>query len=297
VTIIKSGSYIFGGYTDKSWQSSCRYSTASKAFLFSLYNKDGYNPVKLTQYQNQQYATYTCSNSGPRFGGGHGIYISDNALSNSNSYTYCGYTYSVPSGYSSGNCGFFTGARYFTPTDIEVFYEIGGLATSAILGSLDHSKYLGKLITYLDPVLPSPSRSYFVRCWHANTDGSAASTFHSNCDGKGPTVTIIRSGSYIFGGYTDKSWQSSGGYYSSASKAFLFSLYNKDGYNPVKLTQYQNQHLAVYHNSGYGPTFGNHDIYISNNALSKSNSYTYCGNVYSAPSGYSAGDCGFFTGT
>ena len=84
----------------------------------------------------------------------------------------------------------------------------GGLATSAILGSLDHSKYLGKLITYLDPVLPSPSRSYFVRCWHANTDGSAASTFHSNCDGKGPTVTIIRSGSYIFGGYTDKSWQS-----------------------------------------------------------------------------------------
>ena len=105
--------------------SSCSYTSASKAFLFSLYNKDGYNPVKLTQYQNHQYAMYHCSSCGPTFGNGHGIYISDNALSNSNSYTHCGYAYSVPSGYSTGNCGFFTGGRYFTPTDIEVFYEIG----------------------------------------------------------------------------------------------------------------------------------------------------------------------------
>ena len=45
-----------------------------------------------------------------------------------------------------------------------------------------------------------------MRSWHAKTDGWAASTFHSNCDGKGPTVTIVQVGSYIFGGYTDKSW-------------------------------------------------------------------------------------------
>ena len=62
------------------------------------------------------------------------------------------------------------------------------------------------LSSYLDPVLQSPVRSRFVRCWHAKTDGWAASTFHSNCDGKGPTVTIVQVGSYIFGGYTDKSW-------------------------------------------------------------------------------------------
>jgi len=102
----------------------CGYSTASKAFLFSLYNKDGYNPVKLTQYQNQQYAMSHCSNYGPTFGGDD-IHISDNSMGNSGSYTRCGYTYSVPSGYSAGNCGFFTGGYSFTPTDIEVFYEIG----------------------------------------------------------------------------------------------------------------------------------------------------------------------------
>ena len=104
---------------------SCSYSSASKAFLFSLYNKNGYNPVKLTKYQSQQYAMYHCSSYGPIFGSGHDISISDNALSNSNSYTRCGSTYSVPSGYSAGNCGFFTGGSHFTPTDIEVFYEIG----------------------------------------------------------------------------------------------------------------------------------------------------------------------------
>ena len=84
----------------------------------------------------------------------------------------------------------------------------GGLGASVILGDLDNSKYLGKLITYLDPALPSASRSYFERCWHVKTDGWTASTFHSNCDGKGPTVTIIKVGQYIFGGYTDISWQS-----------------------------------------------------------------------------------------
>ena len=104
--------------------STCVYSYASKAFLFSLYNKDGYNPVKLTQYQDQQNAMYHCSGYGPTFGA-HAIYISDNALNNSNSHTKCGHTYSVPSGYSTGQCGFFTGGYVFTPTDTEVFYEIG----------------------------------------------------------------------------------------------------------------------------------------------------------------------------
>ena len=79
------------------------------------------------------------------------------------------------------------------------------LTSSSILGSFD-SKYLGQLNSYLDPVFKTTDRSRFVRCWHAKTDGWVASTFHSNCDGKGPTVTIVQVGSYIFGGYTDKSW-------------------------------------------------------------------------------------------
>ena len=64
-------------------------------------------------------------------------------------------------------------------------------------------------MSYLNPVLQSSARSRFVRCWHGKTDGWAASTFHSNCDGKGPTVTVIQVGSYIFGGYSDLTWYSS----------------------------------------------------------------------------------------
>ena len=99
---------------------SCGYSYASKAFIFSLYNAKGYNPVKLTQYQHQQNAMYRCNTYGPTFGS-HDIHISNDAI---NSHTNCGTVYSIPSGYSYGNCGFFTGGLHFTPTDIEVFYEI-----------------------------------------------------------------------------------------------------------------------------------------------------------------------------
>ena len=106
---------------------SCAYSYANKAFIFSLYNVKGYNPVKLTQYRNQQYAMYRCDTYGPTFGGwcGHDIHISDDSRNNGNSYTRCGCTYTTPSGYSTGDCGFFTGGSHFSPTDVEVFYEAG----------------------------------------------------------------------------------------------------------------------------------------------------------------------------
>ena len=84
----------------------------------------------------------------------------------------------------------------------------GGFSTSAILSELDFKNYTEKLLSYLNPVLSSASHSDFVRCWHAKTDGWAASTFHNNCDGKGPTVTIIKVGNYTFGGYTNVPWHS-----------------------------------------------------------------------------------------
>ena len=102
----------------------CAYSLASKAFVFSLYNAKGYNPVKLTQYRYQQEAMYRCSSYGPTFGWAHDIYIRDDAVNIQHSYARCGGTYSNPTGYSAGDCKFFTGASTFTPSDIEVFFEI-----------------------------------------------------------------------------------------------------------------------------------------------------------------------------
>ena len=102
---------------------------------------------------------------------------------------------------------------------------LAALTTSSILGSLD-KKYLIKLNSFLAPVLRSSSRSSFVRCWHAKTDDWASSNFHSNCDGKGPTVTIIQVGSYIFGGYTDVSWSTKYNFISRAGFFQFVSLLN-----------------------------------------------------------------------
>ena len=67
---------------------------------------------------------------------------------------------------------------------------------------------------------------------------------------------------------------------------------NKPGWASVKLPQTgkysSNRAHSIYCSSGYGPTFGGgHDIYISNYASSKSNSYSNLGYTYSPPSGYS----------
>ena len=44
-------------------------------------------------------------------------------------------------------------------------------------------------------------------CWCATRDGWSSSTFHSKCDNKKPTVTLVKVGSYIFGGYATESWE------------------------------------------------------------------------------------------
>ena len=43
-------------------------------------------------------------------------------------------------------------------------------------------------------------------CWRATKHGWAASIFHGNCDHKKLTVTIIKVGNFIFGGYATEPW-------------------------------------------------------------------------------------------
>ena len=71
--------------------------------------------------------------------------------------------------------------------------------------------------------------------------------------------------------------------------AFLFSLKNKDNLEPFKAAVYRNSHRALYHYSGYGPTFGGHDLHISNNSNLNTNSYTDFGSTYQPPPGYTPG--------
>ncbi|PFX12031.1 Aggrecan core protein [Stylophora pistillata] len=164
-----------------------------------------------------------------------------------------------------------------------------GLNHSTILAN--DNNYLRTLSNWLKPVVQSQS-SYWKRCWRASIDGWASTTFHSLCDGQGPTVTIVRVRKYIFGGYTNLSWTSSCEYQDSPS-TFLFSLVNKPGWGPVKLThqgrygQYRDSVLGCSHS---GPTFGGaHDLFIASYASSNTYSYSDLGFTYSPPSGHSYG--------
>ena len=109
---------------------SCAWHYDSAAFLFSLVNKPGWQPLKLEQTgyysSSKAYSIYSCSDCGPAFGGGHDIYIVHYASSSTSSFSNLGYNYGPPAGYSAGSSfaqSFLAGSYNFQPDEVEVFYE------------------------------------------------------------------------------------------------------------------------------------------------------------------------------
>lgn len=53
--------------------------------------------------------------------------------------------------------------------------------------------------------------------YRSTRDGFKASQFHALVDGKGPTISIVKSTkNFVAGGYTSVSWDSKNGYYSDS---------------------------------------------------------------------------------
>ena len=141
--------------------------------------------------------------------------------------------------------------------------------------------FYSHLIQFLEPAVGSVP--YWKLCYRASHHGWSSSTFHSRCDGKLHTLTLIRNNHYVFGGYTDIAWGSSGGW-AYTSNAFIFSLRNKEGLGPFK-SMVSSSSFAIYKHSSYGPLFGRgHAIYIANNANSNTVSQAVLQD-YSVPSG------------
>ena len=87
---------------------------------------------------------------------------------------------------------------------------------------MDNTFHKSRLNEFLTPAVGSNPR--WVLCYRASTHGWAVSTFHSRCDGKRNTVTIIKNGEYVFGGYTDIPW----GKYNNPCLRFLFLFISLD---------------------------------------------------------------------
>ena len=105
------------------------------------------------------------------------------------------------------------GATFLKELEAEAkFYQIKGLLRelkdkiqecfekSVILMNEEHR-------STLKAWLPSQDGKWKL-LFRASQDGFTAQAFHGRCDNKGPTVTIVKSGNNIFGGFTENSWKS-----------------------------------------------------------------------------------------
>ena len=88
------------------------------------------------------------------------------------------------------------------------FYQIKGLQMKLSIMSeiLTNEEHIILLLSWL-PFLDLGIRRHRLRLlYRGSRDGFAAECFHSRCDNKGPTVTIVKSGNNVFGGFTEQSW-------------------------------------------------------------------------------------------
>lgn len=156
-----------------------------------------------------------------------------------------------------------------------------------------HFEYLSKLLKHStlfssffsfnnDSIETLPKKLSLL--YRASEHNFSSSKFHQMCDGKGPTLTIVRSSSKtLFGGYASRSWYS-GDKYEPAPDSFLFSL-DKETRHEI----YQYEGNAMRGSNDWGPCFGGSifgsDLNISDKCNSGSSSYSDLGQTYSLPKG------------
>jgi hypothetical protein len=116
--------------------------------------------------------------------------------------------------------------------------------------------------------------------YRASKHGFRAFKFHQQCNNKGPTLVIIQSNGFLFGGFTINSWTSSGGWIKDDSKqTFIFTLTNPHGIIPTKYLL-SDTSSSIYCDSSYGPRFGK-DICINDLSNKNSDSYSWFPRTYS----------------
>ncbi len=119
--------------------------------------------------------------------------------------------------------------------------------------------------------------------YRSSRDGLTAQNFHSKCDSKGRTITIIETTEGgVVGGYTNTAWKSSSrnGNYQYANKAFLFAMSGFERPSPIKMKLRNAGLYAIYGQSNCGPIFGmgngnQHDLKVNGSSV-----HFYTGNAY-----------------
>ena len=134
----------------------------------------------------------------------------------------------------------------------------------------------------------------FTLLYQASKHKFSSTDFHRLCNGKSPTLVIVRSGDCIFGGYTEVPWKTTQDpeLAEGSGAEFLFSLVNKSGSDPIKFPlKNKSQKKCILQCGRYGPSFGADvkgmcELHIANNANINSHSHTM-----GFPSMFSGRDC------
>lgn len=117
--------------------------------------------------------------------------------------------------------------------------------------------------------------------YRGSEDGFNNISFHGKCDGIPNTLTIVQtSQKNVFGGYTEKAWNSTGGWIKDPS-SYIFSLVNleKDPF-----VAHHSAFDSICFTESSGPMFGEGaDFRISTDANSNENSYSNFGKSYTHP--------------
>eukprot|EP01114_Cavostelium_apophysatum_P013813 TRINITY_DN3434_c0_g1_i1.p1 TRINITY_DN3434_c0_g1~~TRINITY_DN3434_c0_g1_i1.p1 ORF type:complete len:326 (+),score=52.32 TRINITY_DN3434_c0_g1_i1:40-1017(+) len=104
--------------------------------------------------------------------------------------------------------------------------------------------------------------------YRGSRDGFKGRDFHQHCNQKGPTVTVIKSSEYVFGGFIASNWSSGNISISDPSKtSFLFTLRNPHIFTAkFPLSANRSGDAASGHGST-GPTFGScrNDLQVNDN--------------------------------
>ena len=98
----------------------------------------------------------------------------------------------------------------------------------------------------------------FSLLYRGTQDGQTAEAFHSKCDSKGCTLTVIETTcGKVIGGYSNTVWSSTDAW-TRANKAFLFALSGGGISSPCKMKlKDANDKHDIYCTSAFGPVFGN----------------------------------------
>jgi len=176
------------------------------------------------------------------------------------------------------------------------FYQVQGIIDELKPCPFEGSSILSTeqrqtLTDWLKGTLTSSSHNYAL-IYRASRNGWGAANFHSCCDRKGPTVTVVKSGNYIFGGYTEQHWESTSSAFKRAPNSFMFSLVNPSGLKPTKMPLIPGKEgSAILCNSSYGPVFGSnnssgyYDLLVGGSPNQSSGCTSNLNNSYRCPEG------------